>query len=127
LLEIYWRNKQVDLTILVHERLRNPVESISHTIKLFTLYHTLFNKNLPSITEIGLLQVDSRGCRTTLLPTPKDFISKIEEMIPKVIRERTDESKRWLRKVLSNLSKPVTNVEEFVEQNGHLTYTNENF
>lgn len=127
LLEIYWRNKQVDLSILLHDRLRNPVESISHTIKLFSLYHTLFNSNLPSMTEIGLLQVDSRGCRTTLLPTPKNFIGKIEDMIPKVIRERTDESKRWLRKALSNLSKPVTNVEEFVEQNGHLTFTNENF
>jgi hypothetical protein len=115
LLEIYWRNKQVDLSILVHERLRNPVESLSHTVKLFNHYHTLFNSNLPSMTEIGLLQVDSRGCRTTLLPTPKDFIGKIEDMIPKVIRERTDESKKWLRKALSNLSKPVTNVEEFVE------------
>jgi hypothetical protein len=36
-------------------------------------------------------------------------------MVPKIIRERTDESKKWLRKALSNLSKPVGNVEEFVE------------
>jgi L-lactate utilization protein LutB len=48
-------------------------------------------------------------------------------MIPKVLRERTDEAKRWLRQAISNLSKPVTNVEEFVEQNGHLVYTNDNF
>ena len=61
------------------------------------------------------------------MPTPKDFIGKIEEMIPKFIRERADESKKWLRKALSYLSKPVTHVEEFVEQNGHLVYTNENF
>lgn len=59
--------------------------------------------------------MDSKGCRSTLLPTPKDFIAKIEEMVPKIIRERTDESKKWLRKALSNLSKPVSNVEEFVE------------
>lgn len=55
LLEIYWRNKQVDLPILVHERLRNPVESLSNTVKLFKYYHALFNSNLPSMTEIGLL------------------------------------------------------------------------
>lgn len=55
LLEIYWRNKQVDLSILVHERLKNPVESIAHTVKLLNYYHTLFNSNLPSMTEIGLL------------------------------------------------------------------------
>ncbi len=79
------------------------------------------------MTEIGLLQVDSKGCRTTLLPTPKDFIAKIEDMVPKVIRERTDESKKWLKKSIQNLSKPVTNVEEFVEQNGFLNFVNENF
>jgi hypothetical protein len=48
LLEIYWRNKQVDLEILLHERLKNPVESLSHTVKLFNYYHTLFNSQLPS-------------------------------------------------------------------------------
>lgn len=79
------------------------------------------------MTDIGLLQIDSKGSRTTLLPTPKDYIAQIESMIPKVIRERTDESKKWLRKAISNLGKPVTNVEEFVEQNGHLVYVNENF
>lgn len=79
------------------------------------------------MTEIGLLQVDSKACRQTLLPTPKDFIVKIEDMIPKVIRERSDEAKKWLRKAVANLSKTVTNVEEFVEQNGHLSFVNENF
>ena len=79
------------------------------------------------MTDIGLLQIDSKGSRTILLPTPKDYIAQIESMIPKVIRERTDESKKWLRKAISNLGKPVTNVEEFVEQNGHLVYVNENF
>ena len=79
------------------------------------------------MTDIGLLQIDSKGCRSTLLPTPKDYIAQIEALVPKIIRERTDECKKWLRKAISNLSKPVTNVEEFVEQNGHLTYVNENF
>lgn len=115
------------MNILVHDRLRNPVESIANSIRLFTYYHTYFSSNLPSMTDIGLLQIDSKGCRSTLLPTPKDFIAQIEAIIPKVIRERTDESKKWLRKAISNLSKPVTNVEEFVEQNGHLTFVNENF
>jgi hypothetical protein len=75
LLEIYWRNKQVDLNILVHERLKNPVESIANTIKLFNFYRTFFSSNLPSMTDIGLLQIDSKGCRSTLLPTPKDYIA----------------------------------------------------
>jgi hypothetical protein len=56
----------------------------------------LFNSQLPSSTEIGLLQLDSKGCRSKLLPTPKEFIAKIEELVPKIIRARTDESKKWL-------------------------------
>jgi hypothetical protein len=108
LLEIYWRNKQVDLGILVHERLRNPVESLGNTIRLFNFYHTYFSSNLPSMTDI-------------------DFIAQIEQSVPKIIRERTDISKKWLRKALSDLSRPVSNVEEFVEQKGHLNYVNDNF
>ena len=72
--------------MLVHERLKNPVESLSHTIKLFNYYNTLFTNQLPSTTELGLLQLDSRSCRSKLLPTPKEFISKIEELVPRIIR-----------------------------------------
>jgi hypothetical protein len=32
-----------------------------------------------------------------LLPTPKDFIQQIEALVPKIIRERTDVKKKWLR------------------------------
>ena len=43
ILEIFWRNKQVDLTILMHERLANPIDSLENTIKLFTLYQKNFS------------------------------------------------------------------------------------
>jgi hypothetical protein len=43
------------MNILVHDRLRNPVESIANSIRLFTYYHTYFSSNLPSMTDIGLL------------------------------------------------------------------------
>ena len=35
ILEVYWRNKKVELDVLVHERLRNPTDTLSNTIKLF--------------------------------------------------------------------------------------------
>jgi hypothetical protein len=38
ILEIFWRNKQVDLGKLMHERLANPIESLSNTIALFNHY-----------------------------------------------------------------------------------------
>ena len=62
-----------------------------------------------------------------MLPTPKEFIAKIEELVPKIIRARTDESKKWLQKSIRDLQKPVASVEDFVEQNNNLNYANDNF
>ena len=61
------------------------------------------------------------------MPTPKEFIAKIEDLVPKVIRQRTDESKRWLQQSVRNLQKTVATVEDFVEQNNSLNFVNENF
>lgn len=105
----------MDLNILVHERLKNPVESLSHTIKLLNHYNALFTNQLPSTTELGLLQLDSKGCRSKLLPTAKELIAKIEELVPKIIKARTDESKKWLQKSIRDLQKTVATVEDFVE------------
>ena len=49
------------------------------------------------------MQLDSRSCRSKLLPTPKEFISRIEELVPRIIRLRTDESKKWLQGSVRNL------------------------
>lgn len=38
ILEIYWRNKQFDINILVDERLKNAVENLSNVMKLFKFY-----------------------------------------------------------------------------------------
>ena len=38
LLEIYWRNKQFDINILVNDRLINAVESLSNTLQLLKYY-----------------------------------------------------------------------------------------
>lgn len=51
------------------------------------------------------------------------MVTNIENIVPKVIRERVDVAKVWLQTQTRNLSKQVTNVEEFVAQNNHLTYT----
>jgi len=46
--------------------------------------------------------------------------------VPRVIRERTDAAKKWVSNSIRELNKPVSNVEEFVEQNNNLAYTSEN-
>jgi hypothetical protein len=43
------------------------------------------------------------------------------------LRERIEEGKKWLSLQYANLSKPVTNVEEYVEQLGYFNYVDANF
>ena len=38
LLEIYWRNKQFDINILVNENTRNPVDALQNTLRLLRFH-----------------------------------------------------------------------------------------
>ena len=38
LLEIFWRNKQFDIEIIVNELTRNPVDALTNTLKLLKFY-----------------------------------------------------------------------------------------
>ena len=82
--------------MLVHERLKNPTDTLSNTIKLFNYQVELFNNELPMTTDIGLLHLDSKDLRDGLTPIPKAFIANIEEVVPLTMKERTDISKKWL-------------------------------
>lgn len=116
ILEIYWRNKQFDINILVDEGLKNQVESLSHVMKLFKFYQAHFASNLPASTDIGLLQLDSTVIKNKLQPTPKEFNDKIEVLVPQMTRERTDHAKSWLSQSIQDLRGEVNNVEQFVVQ-----------
>jgi hypothetical protein len=74
ILEIYWRNTQVDLQILVNERLKNPVDNLHNTITLFNHYNDLFASKLPNTADIGLIQLDAKSARSKIAPTPKAYI-----------------------------------------------------
>jgi hypothetical protein len=127
ILEIYWRNKQFDIKILVDERLRNSVENLSNVMKLFKFYQQHFQSNLPSCTDIGLLQLDSKVIKQRLQPTPKEFNDRIEVLVPEVNKSRTNDAKEWLMQSITDLRLPVNNVEEFVVQQGFLTQIDNRF
>jgi len=55
LFEIYWRNKQFDIQILVDENLKNPTDGLNNTINLFNHYHELYSAKLPTTADIGLI------------------------------------------------------------------------
>lgn len=128
ILEIYWRNKQFDHGILVNEQLKDPVESLKYTIIVLNHYNDLFASKLPNQADIGLIQLDAKSARSKIAPTPKEAIKRIESDIPAIIRERYEESRKWLVKQSRNLDKgPLDNVEEFVEQTKNYNYANDRF
>ena len=71
LLEIYWRNKQFDINILVDVNLLNSVENLQNTLNLLKFYTQHFQTQLPGVTDIGLLHLDSIKIKADLAPTPK--------------------------------------------------------
>jgi len=62
-----------DPNALKDERLRNTVETISNVMKLFKYHQSHFQSNLPSSTDIGMLQIDSKEIKLKLQPTPKNI------------------------------------------------------
>ena len=50
----------------MHEQLLNPVESLTNTLKLFKYYQEFFKHNLPKITDIGIIKLDSSGLKDKL-------------------------------------------------------------
>jgi hypothetical protein len=77
ILEIYWKNKLIDLKILVDEKLMNPVEGLHNTIKMFEYHNDYFSKKLPSKADIGLIQLDSTSARTKIQPTATKYKNEI--------------------------------------------------
>ena len=114
LLEIYWRNKQFDINILVNERLNNAVESLSNTLQLLKYYTAHFQTQLPGTTDIGLLHLDSKTIKLDLAPKPKLLQDEVEKLVPADTKEKTNLVLVWLTQSIRDLNKPVNDVSDFV-------------
>jgi hypothetical protein len=74
ILEIYWRCKQYDISVLMNPNLRNSTDILSQTIKLFQFHDNMFEYKLPNQMELGLLKLESKETRSELKPFPKAMI-----------------------------------------------------
>ena len=116
LLEIYWRNKQFNVEILVDENLVNAVESLQNTLALLKWQHNHFQTQLPGVTDIGLLHLDSKKIKQDLAPTPRALQEEVEKLVPKVTKDRTMVVLEWLTQSIHDLQRPVNDVSDFVLQ-----------
>jgi hypothetical protein len=128
LLEIYWRNKQIDLEMLINEQLKNPIDGIKNTLRLFMYHKDIFQARLPSSADIGMVQLDLDKFRGKIQPTPKNYIQTLEKMIPDAIKIRNNESKKALNMHIKNLDKAqLKNVEDFVDQTNFYNKASDDF
>ena len=114
LLEIYWRNKQFDINILVDVNLLNSVENLQNTLNLLKFYTQHFQTQLPGVTDIGLLHLDSIKIKADLAPTPKHLQDQVEALVPRVTKERTMLVLEWLTQSIREMQRHVADVSDFV-------------
>lgn len=116
LLEIYWRNKQFDINVLVDIDLVNSVEALQNTLALLKWQHSHFQTQLPGVTDIGLLHLDSKKIKQDLAPTPRALQDEVEKLVPRITKDRTILVLDWLTQSIRDLQRPVNDVSDFVIQ-----------
>jgi hypothetical protein len=102
-LHAYWENEQIDFRLLESDRLRNPVESIHALIDRFQRQKAEFEEVLPDSKDIGMIRIDCLSVKNLLLPSPKDNLKELKDLLPKVIKERIEDQKKWLRKQINEI------------------------
>jgi hypothetical protein len=90
-------------------------------------YQNHFAANLPSCTDIGLIQLDSNQIKKTLQPTPRAIQDAVEELVPLTNKDRINNVKEWLKESIKDLQKNVGDVSDFVQQKQDHERINERF
>ena len=114
ILEIYWRNLQFDINVLVDVNLVNAVESLQNTLNLLKYYQAYFQSNLPSNCDIGLLHLDSLKIKNELQPKPRQLQDDVERLVPEVTKQRTILVLEWLTQSIRDMARNVADVSDFV-------------
>jgi hypothetical protein len=96
-------------------------------LELFKEYKKIFSSQIPKQADIGLIQLNSQSARETIQPTPEAYLKEIEKFVPVVIKKNADQCGDWLTQRIFELSKPVSNVDELVDQDGFYNKANLEF
>lgn len=92
----------------------NSVENLQNTLDLLKYYTAHFQTQLPGVTDIGLLHLDSIKIKSDLAPTPKHLQDEVEKLVPRVTKERTMLVLEWLTQSIREMQRPVADVSDFV-------------
>ena len=115
-LNIYWRDVNADLSLIVHERVVKPAETLANALRLLEYQKKMFLEKIPETCNIGLIKIDCAPVRKALLPAPADAIHKIEVLVSEALRSRLETIKAWMADSRAQLEIKVDTVADYVKQ-----------
>ena len=95
-LEKIWDNNNIDFTIPLNEKFKNPVEFLPLLLHRFKDQEDEFEDMLPSDKELGLLMVNFYTVKSNMIPNPKEKFEILRKTIPPQVRRWIEDSKVWI-------------------------------
>ena len=126
-LRYYWINDQTDFSILFHERVLKPVDTLASALKLLDYQKKKFAVKIPQGCNLGILKIDCTRIRKSLLPSPTTAMKKIETIGNEIVKKNLQEVKKWLTDSHRQLTKDVITVEDYVNQKNAWNKISESF
>lgn len=124
----FWQNKMCkDFAILKDDNLENPNEVIGALIQRFQSQKKYFENYLPEQRDVGMIRIDTIAIRQKLLPSPKKNLDYLKELLPRILKERIENKKDWLKKYIAIIKQPPGTVEAYVHQIQNLDYIDAHF
>eukprot|EP01022_Parablepharisma_sp_SALTPOND_P004470 TRINITY_DN120355_c3_g1_i1.p1 TRINITY_DN120355_c3_g1~~TRINITY_DN120355_c3_g1_i1.p1 ORF type:complete len:4253 (+),score=509.78 TRINITY_DN120355_c3_g1_i1:57-12761(+) len=115
-LNIYWRNQNADLSLVFHDRVLKPAETLNNVLRLFEYQKKTFTEKIPETCNLGLLKINCEPTRKALLPVPGEYIGQIESLANATANTRLDDVKGWITEARRKLEVKIDTVEGYVRQ-----------
>jgi len=115
-LNMYWRNKNSDFSLIFHDRALKPIESLQNVLKLFDYQKKSFGEKIPETCNLGMLKINCEQARKALLPIPAHFITEVENLCNDTVKSKLDSVKSWIIGARSMMEFKVNTVDDFVKQ-----------
>jgi hypothetical protein len=62
-----------------------------------------------------MIRVDCSAIKALLLPSPKDNLKELQLLLPRIVKDRIENEKRWLKKQINEIRNHPVGVQEYVK------------
>lgn len=115
-LQIDFDYKTLNWELILHENLAKPSITFNAIFNMIDYHEFIFNEEVPSQEDIGLLRINSKNVKAYLSERPKEMIECFAQYIPKELERRLGECQIWLDQQLDELKEKTSNIDIFVSQ-----------